>query len=227
MRRPRILASTFALFVLLACASACSETETGACVSHDEGNSYCFEDREDFACSGTFSSGRSCAAVGYPHYCTSEDMKDSGGTRYAVSRYLDNRDCHPGGAGGGAGAGTGGGGTGQALVEFYADPATYSRAAGYVITEIQADGRSFVPRSSKTGCQEGIVLQGAILPGGHFPKVQFKILGRNYNSLDTAFGAEYTEEVGWANYYVHDLQPGCNTLEVTGPSNNVTLRLNP
>jgi hypothetical protein len=59
------------------------------------------------------------------------------------------------------------------------------------------------------------------------PSVQFKILGRNYNSLDTAFGAEYTEEVGWANYYIHDLQPGCNTLEVTGGSNNVTLQLNP
>jgi hypothetical protein len=223
MRRPRILASTSALFVLVVSASACSETERGACVSQDEGNAFCFEDREDFACSGSFSSGRSCAAVGYPHYCTSADMKESGGTHYAVSRYLDNRDCHPGGAGGE----TGGGGTGQALVEFYADPATYSQAAGYVITEIQADGRSFVPRGSKTGCQEGITLQGTVLPGRHSPSVQFKILGRNYNSLDTAFGAEYTEEVGWANYYIHDLQPGCNTLEVTGGSNNVTLRLNP
>lgn len=222
----KVTSAAIALATGLVAAAGCSTaSETGACVSRDGANSYCFEDTEDYACSGIFSSGSSCRAVGYPYYCTSEDMKASGSPDvYAVSRYLDNSACNPGGGSGGGGA-DGGSASGQALVQFYADPAKFSREAGYVITGIEAEGRTFSPRSSRGTCEERIVLKGAVLPGSPSPRVKFHLLARNYNSLDTAFGAEYTAEEGWAVFYINDFKPGCNTLEVTGSSNNITLQL--
>lgn len=218
-----------AIVILTALAGCSTVTETGACVSRDGANSFCFEDKEDFVCDDpdqTFSAGSSCSSLGYPYYCTSADMKASGSEDvYAVSRYLDNAECNPAGASGGSGQN--GSGSGDAFVQFYADPAKFSREAGYVITaiEVETDGRTFVPNGTKGSCADRIVLKGAVLEGSPSPRVKFHLLARNYSSLDTAFGAEYTEEQGYAVYYVHDFKPGCNTLEVTGTSNNITLQL--
>ncbi len=226
--RAALSSLTSAAVVLATILGGCSTAaEKGACVSRDGANTYCFNDDEDYACSGSFYAGRSCSAVGYPYYCTSEDMKASGSPDvYAVSRYLNNSACNPAGGGGG---GDGDGGTstggGQAFVQFYADPAKYSRAAGYVITGIEAEGRTYQAESTKGSCANRIAFKGAVLQGSPSPRVKFHLTARNYNSLDSAFGAEYTSEEGWAVFYVSDFKPGCNTLAVTGQSNNITLQL--
>lgn len=214
---------------------ACStEDVTGACISTDGASSYCFEDKEDYVCSsGRFSAGKSCAAVGYPYFCTSEDMRASGTSDvYAVSRYLNNSGCNPSGGasggGGGGGANGDGGAGGQAYVQFYANPTEFSREAGLVITSIEAipEGRSFSPSSTKGVCADRIVIKGGILEGASSPRVQFKLHARNYNSLDTAFGAEYTEQEGYAVFYISEFKPGCNTLEVDrGGLHNLSLHL--
>jgi hypothetical protein len=78
--------------------------ETGACVTtKPDGTSYCFDDKS--YCSDTHHVGSSCAAAGYPYFCTTEDMKNSGSHMYYyLSRYLNNASCNPetkSGSGGG------------------------------------------------------------------------------------------------------------------------------
>jgi len=215
---------SFSVVIVLVALAGCTEGETGACISRDGANTYCFEDEEDFVCDGadqSFSPGKSCSAVGYSYFCTAEDMKASGSeTVYAVSRYLDNSACNPGGGGGGSGQSSP---TGAAYVQFYADPANFGSETGVVITGIEGvteGGKMFSVESSKGNCERRIVVKGAVLQGSPSPRVQFRIHARNYNSLDTAFGAEYTEEEGSGVFYMSELEPGCNTLEVYRASTN-------
>lgn len=226
-------ALTAAVILVTAAVVGCSTADTtGACVSSDEGNTFCFEDREDFACSGAFKANASCSSVGYPYFCTAEDMKASGARQtYFVERYLDNAACNPSGSGGtgsssGGSSGTSGSSTGAVYVQFYADSAKYNQDT-YVIRGIEFEGRTQSASSTKGACEDRIALQGSVLEGSPSPRVHFVINVRSYNSLDTAFGAEYTDLKGYATYSMADFKPGCNTLEVVdgGGSYVVTLQL--
>jgi len=226
----KIVSALLIVSAVVACTP--KDDATGACVVQDDDSnaSYCMSNEDTGYCSGagyTFHAGSSCSAVGYAFFCTEEDMKASGSkTVYAIERYLNNEACDPTASGGGGGGSADGGSNSGKYVQFYADPTKYSREAGYVITGIEEENEgTYSAEASKGTCAQHISFKGSIYQGAQSPRVHFRIHGRNYGSLDTAFGAEYTEETGNAVFYISDFKPGCNTLTVTGGSNNVTLQL--
>lgn len=105
MRTTLLLAAGAAALTLTAC-----EEPTGACV-HNPDNSgaggttyYCFDDETQDECEFTISSQDNvtwvedtpCALVGYPNFCTFEQMSNSpSGVGYAVERWLSNAQCDP------------------------------------------------------------------------------------------------------------------------------------
>lgn len=115
-----------------------------------------------------------------------------------------------------------------AYVQFYIDPAEYSRDAGYEVW-VEVEGRTFVPQHSIGGCEQQLTFQGTVMPEvSPSPRILVDIYARNYGCLDTAFGAPYCEEEGHGAIYVHDLRPGCNTIEIGwGSSQPFTAWLRP
>lgn len=140
---------TFA--VSIAALVACEEEQaTGACItrSAEDGTSWCFEDQTKSYCSPAgyeFTPNATCSSVGYPHFCTQEDMRASGArTVYAISRYLNNAECNPnagggGGTGGSSGSSSGGTSSGGAGGSIYLQFAQRNCAGTYDIDSTNPD----------------------------------------------------------------------------------------
>ncbi len=116
-------------------------------------------------------------------------------------------------------------GAGVAYVQFYADPEVFNGNAT-VITDIIINGQSYRPLSTKGDCSQHYQVSGQMVEGRGSPTVLYTIKGRNYGSLDTAFGAEYTPVEQGGAFYENELEPGCNTLEVYwAQTNQIFLRV--
>lgn len=99
-------------------------------------------------------------------------------------------------------------------VQFYANPAYFSREQGMVVSQIAINGKAYYPKSFIDNCTEKYVMTAN---GTNYdrPTFSYEITLKNYNSLDAVMnGLEYTTETYKGSIYMSDLQPGCNTLEV-------------
>lgn len=91
-----------ALGILGVLSSGCVEA-TGACVTHDYEDSpavhFCHNDEMEGTCGSSggylqdFYADQSCAAVGFPFYCTTLDFEKHGLS--GASRYISNAACDP------------------------------------------------------------------------------------------------------------------------------------
>lgn len=95
-------------------------------------------------------------------------------------------------------------------VQFYADPAKFSRGPGLVITSIVIQNKSYLPKTFVDQCTESYV----IYPTSGDDYFRYTVHLRNYNSLDAMMnGLEYSNESYSGIVYFRDLKNGCNTLE--------------
>lgn len=98
-------------------------------------------------------------------------------------------------------------------VEFMGDPEFVfapGSGSGQVVMSIEAEGRSFQPKSLVGGagkCLEKIRFQGEL--------VEYTLHVRHYGSLDASMqGLEYTNEEYKSSFRLSSMEPGCNTLVI-------------
>jgi hypothetical protein len=98
-------------------------------------------------------------------------------------------------------------------VQFYADPAEFSTASGYVIASFIFNGKSYTPSTTKGACFDNIRVSETAT------SFTYKLVVHNYNSLDAMMqGLPYGTETRNGSLNAYYLKPGCNTIQIRNVS---------